>query len=321
MNIVMIIPTGIGASIGGHAGDGNPMAKLIASTCDTLITHPNVLNAADINEMTENTLYVEGSILDKFLEGKIGLEEVYLNKILLVVNSITNEITNAVNAAKVTIGADIDIVELKTPLKMIAKINDAGTATGDIFGLDEMVNQIRNYRHDVIIVNTPIDSEDAKVLDYLSKDGGVNVWGGIEAKLSKAASERLGKPVIHAPVENSETFKTFNEVVDPRKAAELVSVCYVHCCFKGAHKAPKMSLKDTAYWNTDVDFLITPANVVGRPHIACLNAGIDIIAVKENKTILNDEMPEQFIIVENYLEAVGVMQAKKAGITLRRRMQ
>ena len=71
MNIVHIIPTGVGAEIGGHAGDGNPSAKLLASICDNLITHPNVVNASDINEMTENTLYVEGSMLVRFLEGEI----------------------------------------------------------------------------------------------------------------------------------------------------------------------------------------------------------------------------------------------------------
>lgn len=316
MIIVMVIPTGIGADIGGHAGDGNPVAKLIASTCDTLITHPNVLNASDINEMTENTLYVEGSMLDKFLEGRIGLEKVYINKILLVVNALTNEIQNAANAAKVTIGSHIDIVELKKPLRMVAKINSSGMATGDIFNLEEMVGQISKHKHDVIIVNTPIDTEDNKVMEYLSNDGGVNVWGGVEAMLSKLASDRLGRPVFHAPVENSEVFKNFNEVVDPRKAAEIVSMCYIHCCFKGAHKAPKISLKNMAYWNTDIDFLVTPANVFGRPHRACVNAGIKVIAVKENKTVLNDQMPEEFIIVDSYLEAVGVISAMKAGVSL-----
>ncbi|MCZ6701780.1 MAG: DUF3326 domain-containing protein, partial [Ignavibacteria bacterium] len=62
-NAVLLIPTGIGAEIGGHCGDGNAVARLIASACDNLITHPNVVNASDINEMTENTLYVEGSII------------------------------------------------------------------------------------------------------------------------------------------------------------------------------------------------------------------------------------------------------------------
>ncbi|KKK55860.1 hypothetical protein LCGC14_3070320 [marine sediment metagenome] len=68
MKGIFIIPTGIGCEIGGHSGDANPSAKLVASVCDKLIIHPNVVNAADINEMTDNMLYVEGSILDRFLE-------------------------------------------------------------------------------------------------------------------------------------------------------------------------------------------------------------------------------------------------------------
>ena len=75
MNVVLIIPTGVGAEIGGHAGDGNPVAKLLAAVCDKLILHPNVVNASDINEMPENCLYVEGSMLDRFLREEICLKE------------------------------------------------------------------------------------------------------------------------------------------------------------------------------------------------------------------------------------------------------
>ena len=44
-NAVLLVPTGIGAEIGGHAGDATPVATLLASVCDTLVTHPNVVNA------------------------------------------------------------------------------------------------------------------------------------------------------------------------------------------------------------------------------------------------------------------------------------
>ena len=37
---VLLVPTGIGAEIGGHAGDAGPIAKLMAAVCDTVITHP-----------------------------------------------------------------------------------------------------------------------------------------------------------------------------------------------------------------------------------------------------------------------------------------
>ena len=85
-NVVLLIPTGIGAEIGGHCGDGNVVARLIAGACDTLITHPNVVNASDINEMTENTLYVEGSIITRLLMGRIDLQRVRSNRLLILMD-------------------------------------------------------------------------------------------------------------------------------------------------------------------------------------------------------------------------------------------
>lgn len=121
---VMIIPTGLGCEIGGHAGDATPAAKLVASVCDKLILHPNVVNASDINEMPINSLYVEGSILDRFLAGEIELQSVSSNKILVVVNlPIPNEIVNSVSAARATIGADISIVGLHTHLYSLKLIS------------------------------------------------------------------------------------------------------------------------------------------------------------------------------------------------------
>jgi len=43
---VMVVPTGIGASIGGFAGDAMPAARVLASVVDKLVTHPNVMNGA-----------------------------------------------------------------------------------------------------------------------------------------------------------------------------------------------------------------------------------------------------------------------------------
>jgi len=62
MNVVMIIPTGIGCEIGGHCGDGNAAARLLGACCDTLVLHPNVVNASDLNEMPDNALYVDNYI-------------------------------------------------------------------------------------------------------------------------------------------------------------------------------------------------------------------------------------------------------------------
>ena len=322
MIVVFIVPTGIGAEIGGHSGDATPAAKLIASVSDKLITHPNVVNASDINEMTANMLYVEGSVLDQFLEGERGLRETKGNKILLVVNEIEPHIVNAVSAARATIGADISILQLETPLEMQGYII-SGKANGDARNILAAAEQIKNHRYDefdVIVVNTEIKVAENDVLEYLNKNGGVNLWGYIEAVVSRELTRYLESPVFHAPVESGDLFRTFNKEVDPRKAAELVSVCYLHCCLKGAHVAPKIITAPHSTMNMisyhDVDFLVTPPYVVGRPHEACLKAGIPVIAVEENCTVLSDAMPESFIRVGNYLEAAGVIAAKKAGVSL-----
>ncbi len=320
MNVVLIIPTGIAAEIGGHAGDANPVARLIGSSCDKLITHPNVVNASDINEMTPNTLYVEGSILDRFLEGDVKLKEVKNNKLLLVVNAPASpETINAVSAARCTLGIDIEVVVLKENLILKGKI-EKGKATGTVENWEKLVEQIQQYEFDALAMATPIIVEKEIVREYYKK-GGVNPWGAVEAKASKLIADKLNKPVAHAPVERDDIkedksiiFLPYKEVVDPRIAAEVNSVAYLHCVLKGLHKAPRINNEGLS--NKDVNCMITPINVFGRPHKACLKAGIPVIAVAENKTVLNDKMPDDFIIVKNYLEAVGVMRAIEAGISL-----
>ncbi|MCH8326658.1 MAG: DUF3326 domain-containing protein [Bacteroidetes bacterium] len=167
-NGVFIIPTGLGAEIGGHAGDANPAAKLIASVCDNLIIHPNVVNASDINEMTENMLYVEGSQLDRFLQGTLGLQKVFSNRILVVVNApVMNETINAVSAARATIGADIEILELEHPFTMEYKKRDDGTAGGIVRGGVELLKQIKDYKFDALAIHTPIECNTEISKDYL----------------------------------------------------------------------------------------------------------------------------------------------------------
>lgn len=309
---VLIIPTGVGAEIGGHAGDGNVVAKLVASCCGTLITHPNVVNAADINEMLENTLYVEGSLLDRFLQGEFALQKVRSNNVLVVANSpLRAETINAVSAARVTIGINARMLVLNTPLRMVAGYADDGTATGTVEGWRELVEQVRPFEFDALAITTQIDISHDVALKYLT-EGGVNPWGGVEAVASRLVASALNKPVAHAPIENPE-MKGFSEVVDPRMAPELVSICYLHSVLKGLHRAPRLS--DVGVRVEDVDFLMTPVGCVGPPHYACMERGIPIIAIKENTTCLNDPMPDCFIQVDNYLEAVGVAVSIKAGVS------
>jgi len=316
MNIVLIIPTGIGATIGGHAGDANPVCKLLASLSDTLVTHPNVVNASDINEMPDNVFYVEGSMLDRFLEGEFSLKQPLQNKLLVVANPpIRNDTINAVSAAEVTIGIDATILELKVPLRMVATYEN-GVATGDVVGWQELVEQVKDIKYDAIAIHTPIEVPRDTALSYY-RTGGVNPWGGVEAKASKLIATALNKPVAHAPLENTpqedtELYNIMSEVVDPRIAPEAISFCYLHCVLKGLNKAPRISVDGLSV--RDIDVMVSPDNCYGNPHKACLDKGIPIIVVKENKTICNADSHPDFIYVDNYWEAAGIISCMKSGI-------
>ena len=68
---VLIVPTGIGASIGGYAGDALPVAHGIASVVDTLITHPNVMNGTRGGREEGREVMGEERVKD----GEGGMEE------------------------------------------------------------------------------------------------------------------------------------------------------------------------------------------------------------------------------------------------------
>jgi hypothetical protein len=309
MNIVMIVPTGIGCEIGGHCGDAAPAARLLGECCDNLILHPNVVNASDINEMPPNSLYVEGSQLDLFLEGKVYLQKVMSNRVLVVVNKADYQSINAVSAARTSLGINAELLELEKPLRMTAQMKD-GIATGEVENWRELVAQVKDYEFDALAIATPI-TIDKEALEHYFEFGGVNPVGGVEAVASKLIAEALGKPVAHGPVDYA--LEGHKEVVDPRMAVEIITENFIHCVLKGLHRAPRIS-KEGGIGVREVDFMVSPYGCFGRPHKACLEAGIPVIVVRENRSCLKIPENNEFIYVENYFEAAGLILCRKAGV-------
>jgi hypothetical protein len=72
----------------------------------------------------------------------------------------------------------------------------------------------------------------------------------------------------------------------------------------------------------DISCLIIPYGCIGLPTLSALENGIPVIAVKENRNRMENKLEEfpfkhnKLFIVENYLEAVGVIHAIKSGIKL-----
>jgi hypothetical protein len=316
MRAVMIVPTGIGADIGGHSGDATSAAHLLAACCDQLILHPNVVNASDLFSMPDNALYVEGSMLDDMLQCRIDLGPVRSNKILVVCNSKSQLTINAVNAARSVHGVEAEIVVLDKPLQMRSWLQVAqGYATGEIFGLDEMYRQLKNYKFNALAIHTPIDVSPDVVALYM-KDGGLNPWGGVEAQLSKRASRQLGVPVAHAPFE--EDAPMFNDT-PPGLAPEMICGSHLVSVLAGLRQAPRKISFGTGIGVSSIDALISPM-CWGAPHEAAVQAGIHIILVNENRTQQEHHVPlrdgERVITVRNYLEAAGLLMLMGTGRSL-----
>lgn len=326
INGVLIIPTGLNCALGGDAAF-LPGVKLISSCVDNLIVNPNAVNASDINELPHNSLYVEGSTIDRFLEGKLNLSKTKRhNKILLAVNPpITPAEINAVNAGIWGLGAEIELIELKVPLMMTSIINRDGTAGGSYSGVDELISQVSTYDFDALGIQTDIDCDDATETNYWA-NGGVNPWGGIEAIVSKLIAEKINKPVAHAPkAYPGDLFEKI--IVKKTMAPEFISNTYLFCILKGLHYAPQLEFMLSKYSSNilhraDIDFLLSPHGCWGRPHEACYENGIPIIIVKENTTCFSKNFSfskgftykSPIIFVENYLEAAGVIMALNSKI-------
>ena len=335
-NAVLVVPTGIGAEIGGHAGDATPVARLLASVCDTLITHPNVVNASDLNEIPGNGLYVEGSLLSRFLMGTIGLRPVRSNRVLVIIDAHPNErfaraTVNAVNAARATYGLRCPrLVVLDPPLPVRGEYTQSGRAAGTVEEVERVFEVLDTYRgeYDAVALSTLVDVDVPHESYFSSRGEIVNPWGGVEAMLTHAISTVYNVPSAHAPMmESVEVANIDPGVVDPRMAAEVVSLTFLQSVLKGLHTAPRiavgpaeMSLSDT-FTARDVSCLVIPDGCIGLPTLAALEQGIPVIAVRENRSLMRNDLAQlpwaddQLHIVENYWEAVGVMTALKEGLS------
>jgi len=337
-NAVLLVPTGIGAEIGGHAGDATAVARLLAESCDKLILHPNVVNASDINELPNNALYVEGSIVTRLLMGVIGLHPTRANRVLVILDDhmdrhFVNAAINSVSAARATYGLDCSrVVCLNPSIRMFAEYSESGCAVGRVDGLEHCLRVLHDSEgnYDAVALSSIIRVPHEYHLDYFRQEGSmVNPWGGVEAMLTHAISSLLNVPTAHSPMFESKKIENLEAgQVEPRMAAEAVSLAFLQCILKGLYKSPKIVQEETLFSRSDVfsvedvSCLIIPDGCLGLPTIAALEQGIHVIAVRENRNLMKNDLSRlpwrkgQFTQVENYLEAVGVMNALKVGVTL-----
>jgi len=325
--VVLIVPTGIGASIGGYAGDALPVARAIAQVCDRLITHPNVLNGAQLYWNLPNALYVEGYGLDKFAAGVWGLQPVCQNRIGLVLDcAIEPELRlrhlQAADAARATLGLDLtDYILTDTPLNVELRTAASGASWGTLGNPDSLLRAAEtliekaNASAIAVVARFP-DDLDSTALQNYRQGAGVDHLAGAEAIISHLIVRQFQIPCAHAPALAP---LPLDPNISPRSAAEELGYTFLPCVLAGLSRAPQFVSRPSpaTIWANEVDAVVIPANACGGSAILSLSQ-TQVIAVAENRTALQvppTSLGIDAIAANSYLEALGVLVARRAGIS------
>ncbi|MBW4557846.1 MAG: DUF3326 domain-containing protein [Trichormus sp. ATA11-4-KO1] len=331
--VILIVPTGVGAAIGGYAGDALPVAKVISQVCDRLITHPNVLNGASLYWNIPNAFYVEGYGLDKFAAGCWGLRPVRHNKIgLLLDQGIEPELRlrhiQAADAARATLGLTLtDYVITDAPLNVELRTSTSGASWGTIGNPDSLLRAAevlinKAGAEAIAVVARFPDDMDEEALQNYRYGTGVDFLAGAEAVISHLVVRTFHIPCAHSPALAT---APPDPNLSPRSAAEELGYTFLPCVLVGLSGAPQFMIERESMtslpddiWADQVDAAIAPANACGSSALLSLSQRqCQIITVEENKTFIQvppKPLGIKSIQVNSYLEAVGVLAAHKAGI-------
>ena len=290
---IFIVPTGIGASIGGFAGDAGLYAKKISEEFP-LIVNPNVVNAACFSSISDNMLYCEGSSITDFLKGKIYFEERKKNRIGIIFDSsiskeAINVHINTVNAVKTVYGTDITGYKITDkPVGINFYMTENDISSGSVNNTETLLQAgkelIKEGATALAVVCGFAEPEEDGYADGES----VDVVGGAEAIISHYLTRELRVQTVHAPAFNDFSIKS--DIVNPKAAAEYITPTFLPCLLLGLQKAPSIKIRKTKTCLSlkNIKSLIIPYNCLGASIVSnAIKSNIPVIAVKENKTFLD----------------------------------
>ncbi len=335
---VLIVPTGIGASIGGYAGDAMPVARAIAQVVDCLITHPNVLNGAQLYWPMPNALYVEGYGLDQFAAGTWGLRPVHQNRVgLLLDQGIEPELRarhlQAADAARATLGLSMtDYVVTDAPLGVELQVAASGATWGTIANPDSLLRGAEKLMRQggaeaIAVVARFPDDPGSVALQAYRHGQGVDPLAGAEAVISHLVVRTLQIPCAHAPALSP---LPLDLDVAPRAAAEELGYTFLPCVLVGLSQAPQFvprsptSLVKQAttgvLWADQVDAVVVPESACGGSAVLSFSrSSARLITVADNQTrmaVPPDQIGIEALTLNSYLEVVGAIAAHRAGVSL-----
>jgi hypothetical protein len=329
--VVLIVPTGIGAAIGGYAGDALPVARAVAQVADRLITHPNVLNGAQLYWSLPNAFYVEGYGLDRFAAGKWGLRPVHQNRIGLVLDQgIEPELRlrhlQVADAARATLGLHLtDYIVTDAPLGVELRTAESGATWGTIQNpasllqaAEQLIDQTGATA--IAVVARFPDDTGSEALQQYRHGQGVDPLAGAEAVISHLVVRTFRVACAHAPALAP---LLIDPDLSPRSAAEELGHTFLPCVLVGLSRAPQFvthaPVQSTDLWADQVDALVIPATACGGSAVLSLSQSqCQIITVCENQTRMHAPaapLGVRAVQVNSYLEALGVLVTHRAGLS------
>ncbi len=314
---VFIVPTGVGASVGGFAGDASCQARAFTEK-SRLIVNPNVVNAGGFSGINDRMFYTEGYILDEMFRGNVGLVPSRHNKIGVVFDKaipeeVLNIHLNTVGAVQTVYGVDVIGYEItKEDAGVDFFVDENGISTGMVKNIETVFEASKKLlargAESLAVVCFFEDPEDDNE-DY-ANGSGVDPVGGVEGIISHAVSKEFLVPCAHSPA--FADFSISTDIVSPKAASEYITPTFLPCVLLGLNNAPKI-VKKGGIRVEQIDYLVMPFNSLGStPVFEALKRGIKIFAVKENQTVLdvNNEnffKSDRIIQVETYADCLNLI--------------
>ncbi len=291
--IAFVVPTGIGASIGGYAGDASLSAKMFTKDFNVIV-NPNVVNAACFSGVTNGIIYTEGFVLNQLFKGNLGLIPSQNNKIGVIFDKsisqgVLNVHINTINAMKTVYGINvIDYVITDEEVKVEFFKLSSGNSSGCVVNNKTILDAGKKLSDKGVNAIAVVLKFDEPPEDNYKFGQGVDIIGGVEAVVSHYLTKELGIMCVHAPAfENIDIDKN---IVDPRAAAEYITPTFLPCLLFALKNSPLFSYKNVEqYINVShIKALIMPYNALGSSIVLdALEKNIRVFAIKENKSILN----------------------------------
>lgn len=290
--VAISIPTGIGATIGGYAGDFGYIAREFSKFFHVVI-NPNSVNGGILSAINYDMSYLEGFLFDEFLKGGISItpkQPYETNKIGVIFDSaipknIINVHLNTINALKMVQGIETVAIEYTNkPVGVELEIQN-GISVGKLNNpnvLLEAAKKLITKGAEAIAVVCYF-GEDSEDENYETGQG-IDPIGGIEAVISHLIAKEFKIPTAHSPA--FEDIDISFKLENPKVSSELISSTYLPCIMQGLSIAPKIG-KSEKITNKDVKYLIVPNDALGSSAVlSSIKNNTKVITVN-NKTTLD----------------------------------